>query len=299
MKVDTYIPNDSELSQYFEEISQYDLLSRKEEEELFIKMHKWSNNMAKCGQRTRINGKAAREKLINSNLRLVVKIAKDYQDMGLPLSDLIAEGNVGLMKAVEKFKAGKGAKLSTYSSYWIKQCMFRAFDNKSRLVRVPSDAARKYPKILSWIEEYKRLSGEEPSLAEISKKFKTTEDRVLCIMQAKSGTYSLDFKIDEDGDGVKTFGEVIPDDKIDANESVEIKDNKEVLMKAISRLGSREQQIVLNRFGLDNNDFHTLEEIGKKFKVSRERIRQIESKALRKLRMYVRKEYQLDVCESF
>ena len=146
--METYIPQDSDLTRYYQEISEYDLLSKKEEQALFKTMHKWSKNMAKCGQKTRENGKAAREKLINSNLRLVIKIAKDYMNMGLSLSDLIAEGNVGLMKAVEKFESDRGAKLSTYSSFWIRQCIFRAFDNKSRLIRVPSDASRKYPKII-------------------------------------------------------------------------------------------------------------------------------------------------------
>ena len=152
-----YIPEEVGLKKYFNEISKYDLLTRKEERELFGTMHKWSNNMAKCGQRVRLKGKAARDKLINSNLRLVIKISKEYQHMGFPLSDLIGEGNMGLMKAVDKFKSNKKTKISTYASYWIKQCIFRAFDNKSRLIRVPSNACMKHRHVMKWIQEFDNI----------------------------------------------------------------------------------------------------------------------------------------------
>tara|TARA_R100000808_G_C2142307_1_gene150082 strand:- start:329 stop:1225 length:897 start_codon:yes stop_codon:yes gene_type:complete len=298
--MDTYIPQESDLGRYYEEISRYDLLSKKEEVELFKKMHKWSKNMAKCGQKTRENGKAARERLINSNLRLVVKIAKDYVNMGLPLSDLIAEGNMGLMKAVEKFESDKGAKLSTYSSFWIRQCIFRAFDNKSRLIRVPSEASRKYPKIIKWVEEYKDLCGEEPSAQEIATKFKTSEDRVICILNAKNLIKSLDFELgDSTDESTRTYGDILPDEKPIAKDNVEVIENKKILLSLLTELPKREQQIVKNRFGLDDNDFHTLEEIGEKFNVSRERIRQLESKALRKLRFLIRSKYQMDICDKF
>ena len=296
----TYIPQESDLGRYYQEISKYNLLSRKEEKKLFETMHKWSKNMAKCGQNTRKNGKEARERLINSNLRLVIKIAKDYMNMGLPLADLIAEGNMGLMKAVEKYESDKGAKLSTYSSFWIRQCIFRAFDNKSRLIRVPCDSSRKYPKIIKWVEEYKNLCGEEPTIEEISTKFKTTKDRIICIMGARNLIKSLDFELgDDDGETSRTFGDVLPDDKPIAKESVEVSENKEILLTLLNELPKREQQIVKNRFGLDDNDFHTLDQIGEKFKVSRERIRQLETKALRKLRFLLRRKYQMGVCDKF
>lgn len=297
--MENYLPDESKLDKYFEEVACHDLLKKKEEQELFVIMQKWSLNMAKCGQRTRINGKAAREKLINSNLRLVIKIAKQYKNMGLSLSDLIAEGNMGLMKAVDKYEIGKGAKLSTYASLWIKQCIFRAFDNKSRLVRIPSEAARKYPKIIQWMEDYKKLSGEEPSLQEIAKKFKTTEERILSILQARQGALSIDYKVGEDEGESKTFGEILPDENVSVAKSAEQTNNKEVLLTVLKKLNKRERQIILNRFGIDNHDFHTLEEIGDKFKVSRERIRQLETKALRKLRFLLAKEYQLGICERF
>jgi RNA polymerase primary sigma factor len=294
--MNTYIPEEIELQRYYDDICKYELLSRKEEEELFKTMHKWSNNKAKCGQRTRRNGKAAREKLINSNLRLVAKIAKDYKNMGFPLSDLIAEGNMGLMKGVEKFKSDKKAKLSTYASFWIKQCIFRAFDNKSRLVRVPSDAGRKYPKILKWIQEYKDLCGESPTNKEIAIKFKTSEERVVAIMTARQTPFSLDYQMTSpDGETNSTFGDILPDEKPDPKENTEINENTEILMDLISKLDHREQSILCFRFGLNNKKTETLDEIGVRFKVTRERIRQVETKALRKLRRMVRNKYKIEV----
>jgi|TARA_Y100000310_G_scaffold259580_1_gene268293 RNA polymerase primary sigma factor len=296
--METYIPEEVELKKYFDDISQYDLLSKKEEQELFKIMHKWSNNMAKCGQRTRINGKAAREKLINSNLRLVVKIAKDYRNMGLSLPDLIAEGNMGLMRAVEKFKPNKKTKISTYASYWIKQCIFRAFDNKSRLIRVPSNACSKHRHVMKWIQEYEELCGEKPSIDEIARKFKTTKDRALSIMEAKQNILSFDYEIQSEEGEKKSFGETVGDDKPLPNRNAEESDNKEVLTNLINKLNNRERYILYNRFGLGNKKTQTLDQIGIRFGVSRERIRQVETMALRKLRRMITREYKIEL-DSF
>jgi len=293
--MNTYIPEEVELVKYFNDISKYDLLKRQEERDLFKIMHKWTQNR-KSGQRTRANGKAAREKLINSNLRLVVKIAKDYRSMGLSLSDLIAEGNMGLMKAVEKFKSDKKAKISTYASYWIKQCIFRAFDNKSRLIRVPCDAARKHSHVLKWIEEYKQITGEKPDISEIAKRFKTTEERALSIMRARESVLSMDYELrNEDGDSGRTFGETVEDLRTPVVSTIaELNDNKKILTEAINKLGERERHILNNRFGLCNKKRKTLEAIAKEFKLSRERIRQVETIALRKLRLLIKKEYKIN-----
>lgn len=294
--MDIYIPEEVELKKYFEDISKYGLLKKKEERELFETMHKWSNNMAKCGERTRVNGKAAREILINSNLRLVVKIAKDYKNMGLPLSDLISEGNMGLMRAVDKFKSNKKAKLSTYASYWIKQCIFRAFDNKARLIRVPSDACRKHSKVMKWIKQYEELTGIKPDIEKIAKKLKTTTDRALSIMEARANPLSLDFKIENDeGEDNATFGDKLGDDKQNIREDTEKNDNKKILVNIINKLSNRERYILYNRFGLGNKKIQTLEEIGKKFNVTRERIRQVESHALKRLRFLIKKEYKINL----
>jgi len=293
--MNTYIPEEVELVKYFNDISKYDLLKRQEERDLFKIMHKWTQNR-KAGQRTRTNGKAAREKLINSNLRLVVKIAKDYRSMGLSLSDLIAEGNMGLMKAVEKFKSDKKAKISTYASYWIKQCIFRAFDNKSRLIRVPCDAARKHSHVLKWIEEYKQITGEKPDISEIAKRFKTTEERALSIMRARESVLSMDYELrNEDGDSGRTFGETVEDLRTPVVSTIaELNDNKKILTEAINKLEEREKHILNNRFGLCNKKRRTLEAIAKDFKLSRERIRQVETIALRKLRLLIKKEYKIN-----
>jgi RNA polymerase primary sigma factor len=293
--MNTYIPEEVELVKYFNDISKYDLLKRREERDLFETMHKWTQNR-KAGQRTRANGKAAREKLINSNLRLVIKIAKDYRNMGLSLSDLIAEGNMGLMKAVEKFKSDKKAKISTYASYWIKQCIFRAFDNKSRLIRVPSDAGRKYAHVLKWIEEYKQITGEKPDISEIAKRFKTTEERALSIMRARESVLSMDYELrNEDGDSGRTFGETVEDLRTPVVSTIaELNDNKKILTEAINKLEERERHILNNRFGLCNKKRKTLEVIAKDFKLSRERIRQVETIALRKLRFLIKKEYKIN-----
>ena len=294
--METYIPEESELKKYFDEISQYDLLNRKEEQSLFQTMHKWSNNMARCGQRTRINGKAAREKLINSNLRLVVKIAKDYRNMGLALSDLIAEGNMGLMRAVDKFKPNKKTKISTYASYWIKQCIFRAFDNKSRLIRVPSNACFKHRHVMKWIQEYEELTGHKPDTDEIAAKFKTTPARAMAIMNAKNLILSLDYEQpNDDGEEKRTFGESVGDEKPIPTQIAEENDNKRVLTDLINKLNNRERYILYNRFGLGNKTPKTLDEIGLRFKVTRERIRQVEMMALRKLRRMIQREYKIDL----
>lgn len=296
--MNSYIPEEIELKKYFNDISKYDLLKRKEEQDLFKTMHKWSNNMARCGQRTRVNGKAARENLINSNLRLVIKIAKGYRNMGLSLSDLIAEGNMGLMRAVDKFKPNKKAKISTYASYWIKQCIFRAFDNKSRLIRVPSNACMKHRHVMKWIHEYEELTGDKPSIDEIATKFKTTKDRALSIMEAKQSVLSFDYEIQNEEGESRTFGETVGDDKPLPSRNAEENDNKQVLTGLINKLNNRERYILYNRFGLGNKKTQTLDQIGIKFNVSRERIRQVETIALRKLRRMITREYKIDV-DSF
>jgi len=290
-----YIPEERELIKYFNEISKYDLLKREEERGLFKVMHKWTNNMSNCGQRARLKGKAAREKLINSNLRLVIKIAKDYRNMGLSLADLIAEGNMGLMRAVDKFKSNKKTKISTYACYWIKQCIFRAFDNKARLIRVPSCANLQYRHVTKWIEKYQELTGAKPNISEIARKFKTTKERAMSIMEARRMPLSIDYELENDeGDSNFTFGDTLGDDKPLVSTVVEENDNKEILTRIINKLEKREKYILYNRFGLGNKERQTLDEIGKNFKLSRERIRQVETIALRKLKFLIKKEYKVN-----
>ena len=286
------------IQEYYSAIGEFPLLKRKEEIELFKVMQKWTKN-PKAGQRTRINGKAARERLINSNLRLVVKMSKDFMGLGLPLLDLISEGNIGLMRAVEKYELDKGAKFSTYASFWIRQGIFRALDNKARLIRVPTAANAKYPKIIRYINEQEESTGEKPTIKEIAKKFKTAEHRIISIMEARKTMTSMDEKVSEDSDGEVTWAEFIPDHYNDSPDiQAELSNNKKVLNKLLNKLTRRERAIIIKRFGINNKEFETLEKIGDKIGVSRERIRQIEEKAIRKLRLLVRDEFEIELDEK-
>jgi len=297
MKTNNYTIEEADdtVQKYYSHVGEFPLLKRKEEISLFKTMHKWSKNMSKAGQRTRANGKAAREKIINSNLRLVIKMCKDYMGLGLPLLDLISEGNIGLMRAVEKYELGKGAKFSTYASFWIRQGIFRSLDNKARLIRVPSDANRKYPKIIRYINEQEEITGEKPTIQEIAKKFKTAEHRVMSIMEARQTMTSFEAKIGDDSEeDSQTWGDKISDSTSDSPDTkTELIDNKNALNKLLKKLTPRERSIIIRRFGINDKDFETLENIGESVGVTRERIRQIEDKAIRKLRMLVRDEFEI------
>ena len=301
MKSEKHYPEEADdaVQKYYSHIGEYPLLKKKEEQELFKVMHKWSKNMARCGQRTRANGKAAREKIINSNLRLVVKMSKEYLNLGLPLLDLISEGNIGLMRACEKYELGKGAKFSTYASFWIRQCIFRSLDNKGRLIRVPTAANAKYPKIIRYINEQEELTGEKPTIPEIAKKFKTAEHRIISIMEARKTMTSMDAKVSEDEEDSQTWGDRIADSYgLTPDMITELANNKKILNKLLNKLTRRERSIVVKRFGINDKDFETLEKIGDKIGVTRERIRQIENVAIKKLRTLVRDEFSIELGEK-
>jgi RNA polymerase primary sigma factor len=286
---------------YCESVGQHELLSRKEEQELFKVFHKWSNNK-KAGQATRKNGKAAREKLINSNLRLVIKIARDYSGCGLPLLDLISEGNIGLMTAVDRYESDKGAKLSTYAALWIRQKIIRSLNNKGHLIRVPVAANAKYLKIIKYINQQKEEHGEEPSEEDIIKKFKVTAAALKRCREVRGTMFSIDRKQGEsnspEGEG-KSFEETIGDMRVTTpDQDAELSDNKWVLKQFLNSLDRREKYILSNRFGLANKETQTLEDIGDKLKVTRERVRQIERAALRKLRRMVTTKYRISSDEQ-
>jgi len=301
VKINNYTPEeaDNTVQKYYRHVGEFPLLKRSEEIKLFETMQKWSKNM-KAGMRTRHNGKAAREKIINSNLRLVIKMCKEYTGLGLPLLDLISEGNIGLMRAVEKYELDKGARFSTYASFWIKQCIFRSLDNKARLIRVPSEANRKYPKIVRYINEQEEITGEKPTIQEIAKKFKTAEHRVMSIMEARQSMTSFESKLSDSFDeDSQTWGDVISDSINDSPDiKAELSSNKDALNKLLKKLTLRERSIIVRRFGINDEDFETLENIGDSVGVTRERIRQIEEKAIRKLRMLVRDEFEITTDEK-
>jgi len=268
------------LNTYCEEIASYDLLTKKEEKEL-------SDDIKKGGRKKSL----AKQKLIKHNLRLVVKIATHYQGMGLDLEDLVSEGNLGIIEAAKRFDFDKGAKFSSYSSFWIKQHIRKALSNKSRTIRVPTSAIERFNDVLKYKRKYEHKYGEEPSPAQIAKRFKTSQVRIEAIFDAVLGTISLDSPIggDEDAANQKKIYEVVPSDPFttpdnEAQTMEEARLVEKALMK--SDLTNRERFIVESRFGLKGKDRQTLEKIGKQLKITRERVRQIEELALWKIKNF-------------
>ena len=235
----------------------------------------------------------ARKKFVESNLRLVITIAKNYEGMGLDIDDLVNEGNIGLMVAVDRFDPNKGAKFSTYAAWWIKQKIRRALGNKGSLIRVPIYLKQQHFNILKFIEQYKFEFGEEPSIDQISKKFSIHVDRVRSLLEATSPLVNLDQNIGEFPD--LTVGEFIEDEQIsDPFDTFDRKENRANIEAMISKLSPREQYIIRQRFGFGGSNKQTLEKIAVKFGVTRERIRQVEKIAMEKLRIMYHKKSKIN-----
>jgi RNA polymerase primary sigma factor len=232
--------------------------------------------------------KEARSQMIRANLRLVVKIAHDYGNLGLPLLDLVSEGNIGLMKAVERFDPAKGGKLSTYAAWWIKQSIKRALANQSKTIRLPVHLVDKIAKIrrvsLSMSEEL----GREPTDQELADEVGLSAAKLSQLRTVSIRPASLDAPMnDEDG---TEFGEIVGDDNaVDPAENLSDKILQEEIADLLRVLDDRERKIIMSRFGLDGGNSRTLEEVGEKFGVTRERIRQLQNIALAKLRRALRK----------
>jgi len=265
---------DTAIKLYLREIGQVKLLTPQEEIELAARIKK--------------GDKKAREQMIKANLRLVVKIARDYEGIGLPLLDLISEGNIGLMKAVERFDPAKGGKLSTYGSWWIKQSIKRALANQSKTIRLPVHLVDKISKMRRTAMRLQEEFGREPTDEELGEELGITASRVAQMRMAAIRPASLDAPIgDEDSNN---FAEVVQDESADTPyEQLEEKTVTRMLQEMVKTLDPREATILRARFGLDGGSQKTLEEVGQKFGVTRERVRQIQNIALRKLRKMIEK----------
>ena len=254
---------------YMREIGQVPLLTVKEEIAL--------------AKRIKRGDAAAREHMIKANLRLVVKIARDYENYGLPLLDLISEGNIGLMKAVERFDPTKGAKLSTYAAWWIKQAIKRALADQGKTIRLPVHVVDKLFHIRKAETKLVELLGREPTDLEIAEETGLRSDQVRDYRKASVAPTSLDAKLGDDD--TNRVADIVADPNAEApyQQALEESDN-EILGEVIRTLSPREQTILKLRFGLSGDDEKTLEEVGEQFGVTRERIRQIQDEALKKLR---------------
>tara|TARA_Y100000310_G_scaffold55308_1_gene50716 strand:+ start:1484 stop:2374 length:891 start_codon:yes stop_codon:yes gene_type:complete len=272
---------------YMKEAGESPLLSREEETDLIKTARKWTDN-PRAGQGTRKKGEAARNKLIKSNLRLVIKIAKDYRNLGLDFSDLISEGNIGLMQGVDKFKLGKGAKLSYYVSFWIKQSIRRAISNKGRTIRLPVAIVDLKMKVGKFIDKFSSENFRHPTDEEISEGLEISVDKVRKMSRVNLQSKSLNEKLNNE-----TEAEM--GDLVENNESENpflstlCENDRDVLHSLVKRLDIRQQYIIKHRFGLGDVEQQTLEMIGKKFSLTRERIRQLEVIALDNLKEMYKK----------
>ena len=260
---------DDPVRMYLKEIGKIPLLSA--ERELYL------------AEQIALNNKAAKDELIEANLRLVVSIAKRHVGKGMYFLDLIQEGNLGLIKAVEKFDYSKGYKFSTYATWWIRQAITRAIADQARTIRIPVHMVETIHKVSRTARTLLQELGREPTTDEIAEKLGMTPDKVRDIMKIAQDPVSLETPIGEEEDS--HLGDFIEDEKTATpGEAVATTMLKEQLLGVLDTLTPREEKVLRLRYGIDDGKPRTLEEVGKEFNVTRERIRQIEAKALRKLR---------------
>ncbi len=267
--------SDDSVRMYLREIGKIPLLTH--EEEMVI-------------SRKAVEGdRRAKDKMAEANMRLVVSIAKRYSGRGLDLLDLIQEGNTGLLRAVDKFDPEKGYKFSTYATWWIRQAITRAIADQARTIRIPVHMVETINKLMRTQRRMTQELNREPTTEELAKELEMEPEKVEYVMKIKQDISSLDAGIGRDGEDGEdsTLGDFIEDeDTASPEESAAGQLLKEQVREVLSSLSDREQKIIKMRFGLDGTKSHTLEEVGLEFAVTRERIRQIEAKALMKLRKH-------------
>jgi len=234
-------------------------------------------------QRVIDQGRRAREDLTNANLRLVVSIAKRYTKVSMPLADAIQSGNIGLMKAVEKFDYTRGFKFSTYATWWIKQAISRAVAEESRNIRIPTHAMENINRALRVQRELTQLNQREPTMIEIAKALGESPDRVAEYFSLAADTTSLDQPTRADGDST-IADHIASTDAVDPSGGIELEDMREAMRVVLDELSERERDVMKMRFGLNAEHSATLEEVGQAFNITRERVRQIEVRALFRLR---------------
>jgi RNA polymerase primary sigma factor len=266
--------SDDSVRLYLREIGKIPLLNS--EEELAL------------AQKVVAGDKRAKDKMAEANMRLVVSIAKRYSGRGLDFLDLIQEGNTGLLRAVEKFDPDKGFKFSTYATWWIRQAITRAIADQARTIRIPVHMVETINKLLRTQRRMTQELNREPSIEELAKELEMEPEKVEYVIKIKQDITSLDAGVGRDGeDEDSVLGDFIEDeDGATPEESATNQLLKEQVQSVLSTLSDREQKIIKMRFGLENGKSHTLEEVGQEFAVTRERIRQIEAKALAKLRKH-------------
>ncbi len=263
------IPTDDPVRMYFKEIGKVPLLSAEEERDLAIRIEQGDED--------------AKKKLCESNLRLVVSIARRYLNRGLSFLDLIQEGNLGLIKAVEKFDYTKGYKFSTYATWWIRQAITRSIADQARTIRIPVHMVETINKLIRISRQLLQEYGREPTSEEIAKEMGISVEKVREIKKISQDPVSLETPIGEEEDS--HLGDFIPDEDIPSPvEAAAYSMLQKQLREVLDTLSEREKKVLILRFGLDDGRPRTLEEVGREFNVTRERIRQIEAKALRKLR---------------
>jgi RNA polymerase primary sigma factor len=261
-------PTDA-LQLFLKDIGRVDLLTAAQEVELAKRIERGDH--------------CAKQEMVEANLRLVVSIAKKYRNQGLPFLDLIQEGTIGLVRAAEKFDYRKGFKFSTYATWWIRQAVARALADKARTIRMPVHVVEKLNKIVRSERKLRAELGREPSSAEIGRELDLTVDEVDQIRRSAQTPVSLEKPVGDEDES--EFGHFLTDENQELpDEAAEVTLRRETLRRILATLSSRERQVLELRYGLDGQHPRTLDEVGRTFNVTRERIRQIENQSLKKLR---------------